>query len=157
MLTVTGSPVIAVVDALRVILRADTDTGHPESLATLLGSAARVYDHVPGAARLAYPYLVLGRRSRTNEAGALQAVGSVVSVQVDGWSDAKGPYQMQRIVSRVAALLERRPTLSLGPYVYLERSLTCEHEEVFDEADLDAPEQRLYHGVQRWALECHEA
>jgi len=155
MLTVTGTPVIAVVDAMRTILRADTDTGVPESLASVMGSANRVYDHLPEASRTTLPYLVLGRRSRTNEAGAMQLVGSMVTVQVDGWSDAKGPYQMQRILSRVSTLLERRLALSVGAFAYVERSLTCEFEDVFSETDEDAPEQRLYHGVQRWQCEVH--
>ena len=36
-------------------------------------------------------------------------------------------------------------------------SLTCEMSEVFDEVDEDKPDDRLYHGVQRWTADVEEA
>lgn len=144
---VTGSPVETFVDAVRIILQADV---------TLTGLVTGVFGHLSEAARTAYPYLVLGRQGRTNEAGAMQVAGSMVTLQIDAWSDAKGPHATRVILSRVAQLLER-VSLTVAPFTYVEGSLTCEFEEVFDEPDADKPESLLYHGVQRWTAEIHES
>lgn len=144
---VTGSPVEAFVDAVRTILQAD---------ATLTSLVTGVFGHLSEAARTAYPYLVLGRQGRTNEAGAFQTAGSMVTLQIDTWSNAKGPHAARVIQSRVARLLER-VSLSVPPFTYVEGSLTCEFEEVMDEPDPDKPDEALYHGVQRWSAEIHES
>ena len=70
-------------------------------------------------------------------------------VQIDAWSAAKGAYEVSRILSRVAVVLERAP-LSVEGFDCHEGSLTLEYEDVTDEPDDDKPEERLYHGVQRW-------
>lgn len=142
---VAGSPVEAFADGVRTVLTAD---------ATLVALVTGIYAHVPEASRTAYPYLVIGRRSRTNDAGAFQTAGNVVAVQIDGWSDAKGPHVMHTILSRVAVLLERQAVTVTG-FELIGGSLTCELEDVFDESDGDQPEARLYHGLQRWVAEVH--
>lgn len=147
MFTSTGSPVIAFVDAFRNALIADS---------TLMAMVTGVFGHLSEAARTNYPYLVIGRRTRDNSSGAMQIAGGMVSIQLDGWSDNKGALEMQQIQSRVAALMERRP-LFVNGYAMVYGSLTCEYEEVFDEPDEDKPDARLYHGVQRWSAEIHEA
>jgi hypothetical protein len=145
---VTGSPITAYVDAIRTVLLADT---------TLMALVTGLYGHLPDASRTEPPYLVIGRRHRDNDGGAMQIAGGRVTVDVDGWSGAKGPFEMQRILSRVAYLLERRRTLAVSGFAYLEGSLTCEMEDVFDEPDEDKPESGVYHGVQRWTADIHES
>lgn len=143
---VTGSPVTAFADGVRTLLQAD---------ATLTALVTGVYGHLSEAARTAYPYVVLGRRSRAGDAGAMQTAGSVVTLQLDVWSDAKGPYPVQQILSRIVVLLERRPVTVTG-FTVIEGSVTCEFEEIDDEPDEDTPGARLYHGVQRWQAEIHD-
>jgi hypothetical protein len=144
----TGSPVQAVVDAIRTILVGD---------ATLMALVTGVYGHLSEAARVAYPYVVLGRRTRDDEGGAFGAAGGAVVLQIDVWSDGKGPSQTHSILSQIAALLQYRLSLVITPWTYVDASLTCELEEVFDEPDDDSPGRRLYHGLQRWACEVHAA
>lgn len=141
----SGSPVQAVVDGLKVVLDAD------ETLGALVTG---IYGYVPGATRATFPYLVLGRRSRANDSGAMQRVGGHVTVQFDVWSDHKGPSEAHTILSRIAWLLERS-TVTASGYDVVAGSLTCEFEEVFDEPDADSPERVLMHGVQRWVCEVH--
>jgi hypothetical protein len=143
----TGSPVLAFVDGVKAALDAD---------ATLTALVTGIYGYVPEAARTAFPYLVLGQRSRTTDAGAMQKAGSRVSLQIDGWSDHKGASEMHAILSRVAAVLERTDVTVTG-FTLVSHSLTCEMEDVIEEPDEDAPERRLYHGVQRWVAEIHES
>lgn len=147
MSAVLGSPMTAAVDALRSVLLADA------SLCGLLATTASVYGHVPEASRAAYPYVVLGRRSR-EEDGPMGASGGRLSIQIDVFSDAKGPFQAQAIQSRIVAVLERRP-LDVAGYEPMVGSLTCAYEEVYDEPDEDKPGARLYHGVQRWEIVVH--
>ena len=144
---VTGSPVQAVVDTLKTALDADP---------TLDGLVEGVFGHLSETARVNYPYLVLGRRHRQNDGGAMGIIGGRVTVQLDGWSDHKGPSEMHTILSRVAAVLERRALTVVG-YLAIANSLTCETEEVFFEPDEDKPATGLYHGVQLWAMDVHEA
>lgn len=146
----TGSPVQAFVDGVRTVLLADA------TLTALLSSTTAIYGYVSEAARTDLPYLVIGTRTRTTEPGAMQKAGSRVTLQVDGWSDHKGPSEMHSILSRVAAVLERTAVTVTG-FTLITGSVTCEFETVFDEEDTDAPEQRLYHGVQRWTAEIHES
>lgn len=155
MFTVTAEPTQAFVDAISTRLRADTDTGNPESLVSLMGTG-KVFGHLSEAARTAYPYLVLGRTSLDRNAGAMQIAGANVTLQIDVWSAYKGAYQARRILSRVSALLERY-RLIVTNFAMVDGSLTCELSEVFDEPDEDKPGERLYHGVQRWTAEIHEA
>jgi hypothetical protein len=138
-----GSPVQAFVDALRTALLADA------TLTALLSTATAVYGYVPEAARTAYPYLVLGHRTADRDGGAMQVAGGKVTVQLDGWSSHRGASEMQAILSRVSVVLERQ-TVTVTGFTLIQNSLTCELEGVFEEPDEDAPERRLYHGVQRW-------
>jgi hypothetical protein len=146
MFTVTADPTVAFVDAFKAVLTADS---------TLVALVTGIYGHLSEAARTPYPYVVLGRRDRS-DAGAMQIAGSMITLQVDVWSDGKGPYAASRIVSRIYALLERRALVVPG-FACLPGSLTCEGQEIFDEPDEDKPGSRLYHGVQRWVAEIHES
>lgn len=146
MFTVTGSPTQAFVDALKTALVGE---------AALMALVTGVFGHLSEAARTGYPYLVLGRRSRLNDGGAMQIAGGHVSVQLDGWSAHKGASEMHAILSLVTKTLERRAIVVSG-YSIVQGSLTCELEDVFDEPDEDKPDARLYHGVQRWTAEIHE-
>jgi hypothetical protein len=145
MFTALGSPTQAFADAFKRALEAD---------ATLMTLVTGIFGHVSEAARTNYPYLVLGYRSRLNEGGAMQVTGDRVTLQLDCWSKHKGPSQAAAILSRVVTLRERQPLIVSG-YELLEGSVTCELEDVFDEEDPDAPDQRLYHGFQRWVAEIH--
>jgi hypothetical protein len=147
MFAATGSPTQALVDAIRITLTAD---------APLAALVTGIYGHVSEAARTAYPYVVLGRRSRLNDSGAQQVAGGHVSLQIDVWSDHKGPSEVHSIQGRIARLLERA-NLPVSGFALIQGSLTCEFEDVFDEPDVDKPDARLYHGVQRWTAELHEA
>ena len=147
MFTVTAEPTLAFVDAVASQLRAD---------AVLLAIVTGVYGHLSEATRVAYPYVVLGRRSFLRDAGAMGCAGGTVSLQLDHWSAAKGTYEVHRMLSRVSVRLERFPLVVPG-FDAIASSLTCELSEVFDEPDEDKPENRLYHGVQRWVCELHEA
>lgn len=144
---VVGSPTEAFTDGVRTVLKADT---------TLLGLVSGVFDQLPETERTTYPYVVLGRRSRTGDTGAMGVAGSRVALQVDVWSDAKGPHQTHTILSRIARLLERQ-AVTVTSYTLIQGSVTCEFEDVFDEPDEDKPGSTLYHGVQRWAAEIHES
>lgn len=144
---VLGSPLTALVDAVKPVLDADT---------TLSGLVTGVYGHVPEAARTAYPYVVLGRRVRDNTGGAMQVAGGRVTLQIDVWDDQKGPARLQSVLSAIARLLERRRNFVVSGYAVMDGSLTCEYEDVFDEPDEDKPGAKVYHGVQRWAVDIHE-
>ncbi len=143
---VTGSPSQPFVDALKSALESDT---------ALMAVIEGVFGHLREADRTLYPYLVLGRRGRT-DAGAMQLAGNVVSVQLDGWSSHSGALEMHGILGHVSRVLERR-TLTVSGFDMVRGSLTCEFEDVFDEPDPDTPTKRLYHGVQRWTAEIHES
>ena len=147
MFTVSAEPAQAFVDAVSARLSAD---------GTLLALVTGIVAHLSEAARVAYPYVVLGRRGIDRNAGAMGCAGANVSLQLDVWSDAKGPYQAGRILSRVSVLLERYPLVVAG-FAPVQGSLTCDMSEVFDEPDADKPMALLYHGVQRWGMELHEA
>lgn len=147
MLTVTADPTVAFVDAVKARLDADT------ALAALVTG---IYGHVSEAARVAYPYLVLGRRTSDSSSGAMGIAGGRVTLQIDGWSNAKGPYQISNIASRVYAVLYRR-SLAVPWFVLVEGSLERDMQEVFAEPDEDKPQDLLYRLVQRWTAEIHEA
>lgn len=146
-MTVTGDPQQAFVDAVGAVLKAD---------AALQGLVQGVFGHLSEAKRTAYPYLVLGRRHHTGDAGAMQKEGGHVSLQLDGWSDHKGPSEMHAIHSRVYVLLERQ-ALAIAGFTLITGSVHREFAEVFDEPDVNNPTDRLYHGVQLWTCEIHES
>lgn len=148
MFTVTADPTTAFADAFKAVLVAD---------AALLLLVTGVFGHVSEAARVAYPYLVLGRSAVDGNAGAMQLPGHLVSLQLDGWSDAGGPYAIEQIGSRVFGLMERRPGFVVPGFAILEGSLHREFAEVFDEPDEDKPDGRLYRTTQRWTVEIHGA
>lgn len=154
MFSATAEPIVAVVDAVRAILAAD-----PVLLAgaTNVRALTGVYGHLSEAQRTAYPYLVLGRRTADGNEGAMQRAGAQVTLQLDGWSDAKGPYELQVIGSRVFQVLERRAGFTVPGFELLSGSLHREFSEYFDEPDEDKPGARLYHMVQRWSVVVHEA
>ena len=147
MFTVTAEPKEAFRLAVGARLRAD---------AALMAILSGIFGRLSDAARVPYPYLVFGRQSMTRDAGAMGVAGAIVSLQLDGWSDYKGPAEMDAILSRVSVRLERQ-TLLVPGFVMVEGSLTCELSESFEEADEDTPDLRLVHGVQRWTAEIHEA
>lgn len=149
MFTVTAEPRTVFVDAVNTILQAD---------ATLLALATGgVLGQLSQAARTSPPYLVFGRTHVDRGAGAMGTPGAMVSLEIDGWSAAKGPYEMERILSRVSVLLERRPVLAMAGFEYLVGSLTCELSDVEWESDLDKPESGFWRGMQRWQAEIHES
>jgi hypothetical protein len=143
----TGDPTVAFVDAVKTRLTAD---------ATLMALITGVFSHLSEAARTNYPYVVLGQRHHAGDAGAMQTPGGHVSLQIDTWSNAKGPFQASNIQSRIYVLLER-VALTVTGFVLVEGSLTREFAEVFDEPDEDSPDRLLYHGVQRWVAEIHQS
>lgn len=145
MFTVSADPTVAFVDAVKTRLAADT---------TLAALVTGIYGHLSQAARTAYPYVVLGRRTSDGSSGAMGLPGGIVSLQVDVWSDAKGPYAATVICSRMYTLLERHP-LTVTGFDLVAGSLHREMQDVFDEFDSDSPDRVLYHGVQRWTAEIH--
>jgi hypothetical protein len=141
--TVTASPAQAFVNAFKA--RAEAD-------APLMAMITGIYGRLPEATRTPYPYLVFGQETREGnaiDAGALGLAGARVTVQLDGWSDYKGKSQIRSIFSRVLVLFERKP-LAVAGFGLMENSVTCEFETIDDEADLDSPELKLEHGIQRW-------
>lgn len=154
MFSVSAEPVIAFVDAFKAPLAAD---------ALLLAGATNVrplvgvYGHVSEAARVSYPYVVLGQRTLDGNAGAMQRAGNIVTLQLDGWSDAKGPFEIQAIGSRIFAVMERRCGFSVPGFDVIDGSLHREFGDYYDEPDDDKPGSKLYRMVQRWTVELHEA
>lgn len=144
---VTGSPVQAVVDAMKARLESDS------TLVALCTGG--IYGALPRAARTTCPYVSIGRTSLDDNAFAMQREGGQVNVQIDGWSATNGPLQMRTILGRIRSLLQRAPLRASG-YAVISGSVTCELEEVFDEDDPDMPERKLYHGVQRWTADVEE-
>ena len=144
---VTGSPTMAVVDAMKSLAEDDV---------ALMARVTGVYGHLSSNARTEYPYVVLGRRTRQNDSGTMQKVGGHVHVQLDVWSDHKGASEAHLILSDLARVFERSD-LHVSGYEFVRGSLSCEFEEVFDEPDEDSPDRVLYHGLQRWGCEVHES
>lgn len=150
---VTGSPLKPFVDAVKARLDADA-----LQVVALLGAAGKITGHIDAEAALELPYIVLGRRSRTGDAGAMQLPGSMVSLQIDVFSAHKGPSEASRIQAWIATRLNRSTMLAVAGFDVVQGSLTIELEEVFDEPDSDMPDRGLiYHGVQRLVAEIHEA
>lgn len=147
MFTVTGSPSQAFVDALSATLQADS---------VLMGLVTGVFAHVSEKARTNFPYVVLGRRTGDGNGGAMQMPGGQYTVQIDVWSEDKGPFVTSTILSRIFTLLERQP-LRVSGFELIRGSLTRTEDEIFTEPDTDDPKQVLYHGVQVWTGEIHES
>lgn len=154
MFTVSAEPLVAFVDAFRAVVAADAVLLAGQ---TNVRSLVGVYGHVTEAARQAFPYLVLGQRTVDGDAGAMQNAGVLVTLQIDGWSDAKGPFEIQAIGSRVYALMERRAGFTVPGFAVVAGSLHRAYGDYFDEVDEDKPGARLYRMVQRWTVEIHES
>lgn len=152
--TATREPVIAFVDAVKTVLAADAVLA---AGATNVRAVAGIFGHLPEAARTSYPYLVLGQRTVSGDAGTMQRAGALITLQIDGWSDAKGPFEIESIGSRVFALLERRRGFAVPGFDVVDGSLHREFGDYFDEPDEDKPGARLYRMVQRWTVEVHES
>jgi hypothetical protein len=147
--SVSADPTVAFVDAIKTRLESD---------ATLDALITGVYGHVSEAARTNYPYVVLGRRRVPTDdidQGVMGVNCVVVELQIDVWSDAEGPFTVTNICSRLYALLERY-ALSVTGFDVVSGSLSRHFQDVFNEPDEDNPEQKLYHGVQRWRCELHQ-
>lgn len=147
MFTVSAEPRTAFVDAISARL-----TGDAALLAIVTGG---VLGQLSQAARTTPPYLVLGRTHLDRAFGPF-VPGCLISLEIDGWSSAKGPYEMERILSRVSVLLERTQTLPVTGFEYVRGSLTAEMSDVEWEPDPDKPESGFYRGSQRWLAELHE-
>ena len=145
-----GDPTLAFVDAIMARLKGDATLTAPTT-----GLVKGVFAHLSEAARTAYPYVVLGRRHQSEDGGAMTVGGGEVSLQIDTWSNYKGPYQVHQIHDRIYVLLQRQ-SLVVSGYHLLAGSVTREFADVFDEPDPDMPSAVLYHGVQRWVGEVHQ-
>ena len=146
--TVTADPTVAFVDAVKAKLSADT---------VLAALVTGIYGHLSEAARVDYPYIVLGRRHADNSAGAaMQLPGQLVTLQLDVWSDEKGPFVATNICSRIYRTLQRQP-LTVSGFSLIGGSLERTMQDVFDEPDADKPGNVLYHGVQLWSAVIHES
>ena len=146
MFVVTGSPLLPFVDAFKAALKAD---------AALMAVIEGVFGHLKETARQAYPYIVLGRRTKAGDEGPMGLAGGRFTMQLDGWSNHQGASEMHVMLGHVFRVMERRALVVSG-FDLIRGSLTCEYEDVFDEPDPDTPTRTLYHGVQRWACEIHE-
>lgn len=142
MLVATGEAIERVLDAVRIRLQAD---------ATLAGLVTGIYGHVPGAARVAYPYLRLAEPVLADDYGAMGGFGGILRFAVDVWSGARGAHDVRQILARVLVLLERVDLIVPGHFLAA-GSLHCEETRVFDEPDPDMPDQGLYHGHQTWQV-----
>lgn len=150
MFTVTGSPTQAFIDAFKARCEADT---------TLMAIIEGVFGHLDETERTPYPYVVFGQEQldgNDSNAGAMGLGGGKVVLELNGWSDHPGKSEMRAILSRIRLLFERQ-TLRVTGFVMMAGSLTCEFEDIDDEPDEDAPEQRLYRGMQRWSCVIDEA
>lgn len=148
MFSVSAEPVVAFVDAVRSVLTRDT---------TLMALVSGVYGHLSETAAVSYPYLVLGQRSTDGDAGAMQTAGTIVTLQIDGWSSAKGPYEIERIGSRVFALLERRKGFDVSGFAVIQGSLHRASGFYDFEYDDQTPQNSLYRLMQQWTVELHES
>lgn len=146
--SVTGSPIEAFADA---VLTALNDDSTYKDL-----SSGGVYASLPRATRTAVPYTVLGRRQLLGGGGAMQVDGGTVAAWLDVWSEQNSPHEVQTILSRARAVLQRAP-LRVAGYTLIAGSLTCEEELVIPDFDPDAPERSLYHGIQKWTADVEEA
>lgn len=147
---VTGSPVQAFIDAFKARCEAD---------ATLMGLIEGVFGHLDETERTPYPYLWFGQETRdvnAQDAGAMGLPGSKVTLELNGYSDHLGKSEMRAILSRVSVLFERQ-TLRVTGFAMMVGSMTCEFEDVDEEDDEDAPEKKLYRGIQRWSCVIDEA
>jgi hypothetical protein len=147
MFTTAADPTVAFVDGVKVALLAN---------AVLVGLVTGIYGHLSEAARVAYPYIVLGRRTTHGDGESFGITGGRLSLQIDIFSAAKGPYQVSAIGAEVHRALDRQP-ITVPGFVVIAGSLTREFQEVFDEPDADKPEAILYHAVQQWSAQLEAA
>ena len=144
----TGTAIEAFVDALIAYLRAD---------ATLVALVTGIYGHVPEAARTAFPYVRLSSPSfDQQDFGGMGVGGGRLTLEVDAWSNAKGPHAIRVIMARIKVLLMRADLVVVGHHM-AGGSLVTTDDRDFDEPDPDMPEQRLYRGHQTWEALIEEA
>lgn len=145
-----GNTIEAVLDAVRAHLRSD---------ATLRASVTGIYEQLPEAERIAYPYTRLsGPMLDSHAYGAMGAIGTGgrLTFAVDTWSQAKGPHEVRQIMAAIKVLL-LRVDLDIAGHRIARGSLITVEEQDFDEPDPDMPEKRLWHGHQTWALLLEES
>ena len=148
MLTVTGSPIGAFVDALLGVLVGD---------ATLMAIASGgIYTSLPLRQRTPFPFVVLNRHQLGPSDAPMQLEGGRCSVMMDVWSAPNSPDQTRRIQARIRVLLQRRDVAVAG-FALIQGSLSCDEELVMQEPDPDIPERQLFHGVQRWSALLEDA
>ncbi len=146
--TCTGSPVGPFADAVLDALLADA------ALVAIV--ADRIVASLKVKAVTPLPYIVGGRRDLMPGSVAMQLEGGRGSVWLDFWSDENSPDEVQRMMSRTKAVLQRR-SLTIPGYTMFAGSLECEEEQVIPDFDPDMPQRSLYHGVQHWAADLEEA
>ena len=134
----TGNVMEAVLDAVVQVLRADS------ALAALVSG---VYTKVPQAQRTSHPYVRLSEPSLTDDFGGMGSGGGRVQFALDTWH--RKPHTVQTVLARAAVVLERRDLVAIG-HAVAGGSLHCTESQVFDEPDVETPEETLYHGHQTW-------
>lgn len=148
-LLAVGNAIEAVLDAVRAHLRSDS------VLQTLV--SARVYEQLPEAAEVTFPYVRLAGPNLDNQAfGAMGKSGGRLIFSVDAWSEAKGPHEVRQVMATIKALLERTDLVIAG-HRLVAGSITAIEDRDFDEPDADMPERRLWHGHQTWSALIEEA
>ena len=146
--TATGSPLGPFGDAVLDAVAAD------DAIVAFVGD--RVRASVKDQAKSALPFIVGARRDLLPGAVAMQREGGRAAIWVDVWSDKNGPNEVQQILSRIRAVLQRR-ALTVSGYTVLGGSLVCDEEHVFPDFDPDMPQRTLYHGVQKWSADLEES
>lgn len=144
---VTGSPKGPLANAIFVALKADA------SLVAL--ATGGIYEAMPRATRVSFPYVHVGERNAETNTGAMQREGSDVRVTVHVWSEARGAAECEAIQSRIRAVLQRA-NLPVTGFLMLGGSLVCDTELCIPDVDPDMPERSLYHGVQQWIADLQE-
>src|SRR5262245_62891042 len=105
MFVATGSPVQPFVDAVKAALVRD---------AALMAIVTAVTGHVSETTELAFPYIVLGRRTRGSDTGAFGIAGAVVTLELDWWSAHRGPFEAQTIGGNLRRTLLHHPRFISG-------------------------------------------
>ena len=147
--SVSGSPISAFGDAVLTTLLED------DALIAIVST--RIKASLKRSEKTVMPYIVGGRRDLwPGESLSMQSDGGRVEIWLDFWSEANGPNEVERMMARARAVLQRRP-LRLDGFVMIGGSLRCEEERVIPDFDPDMPQKSLFHGVQRWAADVDEA
>src|SRR4051812_45716288 len=97
MLTVTGSALVAFIDAVASALTADV----------AVSALATVYDALPRASSTTLPYVAFGRRSMLGDGFAMGRAGVDVTLEIDTWSEKNGPFEATLILGHVRRVLTR--------------------------------------------------